>query len=194
MQRAQPGRSPREIDISGPWGVVAVHAAVSAATGTRLDASTNPELLREFCLQHDVHLTDGATAGQLVMNLYDALVEPTTELPTFYTKFPLETSPLTRAHRDDATLAERWDPVAFGTEIGTAYAELVDPVEQRRRFTEQSLAAATGDPEAGWCRSRLCARSAPTHRRRLARQVRTSNRGIPDPPIEPTQDPPAGFR
>jgi lysyl-tRNA synthetase class 2 len=51
-------------------------------------------------------------------------------------------------HRSDPRLAERWDLVAFGAEIGTAYSELVDPVEQRRRLTEQSLKAAAGDPEA----------------------------------------------
>ena len=57
-------------------------------------------------------------------------------------------SPLTRGHRDDPRLAERWDLVAFGMEIGTAYSELVDPIEQRRRLTEQSVKAAGGDPEA----------------------------------------------
>ncbi len=57
-------------------------------------------------------------------------------------------SPLTRQHRVDPRLAERWDLVCFGAEIGTAYSELVDPVEQRARLTEQSLQAAGGDPEA----------------------------------------------
>ena len=56
--------------------------------------------------------------------------------------------PLTRPHRADPRLAERWDLVAFGAEIGTAYSELVDPVEQRARLTAQSLQAAGGDPEA----------------------------------------------
>src|ERR1019366_9213593 len=50
--------------------------------------------------------------------------------------------PLTRAHRDDPRLAERWDLVAFGTEIGTAYSELADPVEERARLTAESLLAA----------------------------------------------------
>ena len=57
-------------------------------------------------------------------------------------------SPLTRAHRRDPRLAERWDLVAFGTELGTGYSELVDPVEERRRLTAQSLLAAGGDAEA----------------------------------------------
>ena len=57
-------------------------------------------------------------------------------------------SPLTRPHRSIAGVAERWDLVAWGVELGTAYSELTDPVEQRRRLQEQSLLAAGGDPEA----------------------------------------------
>ena len=86
--------------------------------------------------------------GQVLLELYERLVEAATVAPTFYADFPTEVSPLTRAHRKDPRLAERWDLVAFGTELGTAYTELIDPVEQRRRLTEQSLRAAGGDPEA----------------------------------------------
>ena len=80
--------------------------------------------------------------------MYERLVEERTTLPTFYKDFPTDVSPLTRQHRRDPRLAERWDLVAFGTELGTAYSELTDPVEQRRRLTAQSLLAAGGDPEA----------------------------------------------
>jgi lysyl-tRNA synthetase class 2 len=69
-------------------------------------------------------------------------------LPTFYRDFPKDVSPLTRAHRTDSRLAERWDLVGWGAEIGTGYSELIDPVDQRERFTEQSLLAAGGDPDA----------------------------------------------
>ena len=68
--------------------------------------------------------------------------------PTFYRDFPVEVAPLTRQHREDPRLAEKWDLVAFGAEIGTAYSELVDPTEERARLTAQSLLAAGGDPEA----------------------------------------------
>ena len=137
-----------DIDISGEWPVITVHDAVSRATGVTIDAGTSAERLRELCAEHGVHTTFELPAGELVLELYDELVEPTTTMPTFYTDFPLETSPLTRTHRSEPRLAERWDLVAFGAEIGTAYSELVDPVEQRRRLTEQSLKAAAGDPEA----------------------------------------------
>lgn len=51
-------------------------------------------------------------------------------------------------HRSDPLLSERWDLVAFGAEIGTAYSELIDPIDQRERLTAQSLKAAAGDLEA----------------------------------------------
>ena len=86
--------------------------------------------------------------AQVVLELYEHLVEARTVEPTFYRDFPVEVSPLTRQHRDDPRLAEKWDLVAFGTEIGTGYSELVDPVEERARLTAQSLLAAGGDPEA----------------------------------------------
>ncbi|TDU90459.1 lysyl-tRNA synthetase class II [Kribbella voronezhensis] len=137
-----------ELDISGDWPVISVHDAVSRATGVQIDSGTSCERLRELCGELGVHVAFDLSPGELVLELYDELVEPATTMPTFYTDFPLETSPLTRTHRSDPRLAERWDLVAFGAEIGTAYSELVDPVEQRRRLTEQSLKAAAGDPEA----------------------------------------------
>ncbi|MCW2892865.1 MAG: hypothetical protein JWO75_2354, partial [Actinomycetia bacterium] len=86
--------------------------------------------------------------GQVILEMYERLVEKQTVEPTFYRDFPVEVSPLTRQHRSDPRLAERWDLVTFGTELGTGYSELVDPVVQRERLTAQSLLAAGGDPEA----------------------------------------------
>ncbi len=101
-----------------------------------------------MCRRHGVRVPQDPTPGMLVAELYDELVEKQTIEPTFYLDFPLETSPLTRVHRRDRRLAERWDLVAFGAELGTAYSELVDPIDQRERLTEQSMRAAAGDPEA----------------------------------------------
>jgi lysyl-tRNA synthetase class 2 len=95
-----------------------------------------------------VELQPGWNAAQILLEIYEQLVESRTVEPTFYRDFPVEVAPLTRQHRDDPRLAEKWDLVAFGTEIATAYSELVDPVEERARLTAQSLLAAGGDPEA----------------------------------------------
>jgi lysyl-tRNA synthetase class 2 len=132
-------RDGEELDISGDWPVVSVHEAVSRATGTDLDSGTPVDRVREICAEHGIKAGFELTAGELVLELYDELVEPRTTLPTFYTDFPLETSPLTRGHRTDPRLAERWDLVAFGAEIGTAYSELVDP--EAMSLDEDFLAA-----------------------------------------------------
>ena len=83
-----------------------------------------------------------------MLELYERLVEEHTQEPTFYLDFPTSVSPLTRPHRSRAGVAERWDLVAWGVELATAYSELTDPVEQRRRLQQQSMLAAGGDQEA----------------------------------------------
>jgi lysyl-tRNA synthetase class 2 len=137
-----------EYDISGPWSVKTVHEAISAALGEEVDADTPLESLLRLCDRAGVPYTADDGRGDVVLEMYERLVEEKTRLPTFYKDFPTDVSPLTRQHRTDPRLAERWDLVAFGTELGTAYSELTDPVEQRRRLTAQSLLAAGGDPEA----------------------------------------------
>ncbi|MFQ9338789.1 MAG: amino acid--tRNA ligase-related protein, partial [Varibaculum sp.] len=127
---------------------ISVFDAVSEAVGTVVTPDTGEEELRSLCLQHHLTPPPGANSGTLLGTLYDDLVEARTIKPTFYCDFPVESSPLTRRHRSDPRLAERWDLVAFGMELGTAYSELTDPRDQRERFTQQSLAAAAGDPEA----------------------------------------------
>jgi lysyl-tRNA synthetase class 2 len=141
-------RGGKEIDLSGAWPVVPVHEAISLALGEKIDPDTSLDRLRELASAAKVPVQPSWGTGQVVLEMYERLVEAQTEAPTFYTDFPTEVSPLTRAHREDPRLAERWDLVAFGMELGTAYTELIDPVEQRRRLTAQSLLAAGGDPEA----------------------------------------------
>ncbi len=136
------------VDISGVWPVRPVHEAVSAAVGEHVDADTDLGTLRRLCDAAGVHFLRQWDAGAVVLELYEQLVEHRTEQPTFYTDFPTSVSPLTRPHRCKPGVAERWDLVAWGVELGTAYSELTDPVEQRRRLQQQSLLAAGGDPEA----------------------------------------------
>ncbi|OAR23211.1 lysine--tRNA ligase [Streptomyces sp. ERV7] len=135
-------------DISGPWPVKTLYGALSEALGEQVDADTDERALRRLCDRAGVPHTPENSRGDVVLEMYERLVEEKTQLPTFYKDFPTDVSPLTRQHRRDPRLAERWDLVAFGTELGTAYSELTDPVEQRRRLTAQSLLAAGGDPEA----------------------------------------------
>jgi lysyl-tRNA synthetase class 2 len=137
-----------EIDLSEPWPVLTVHDAIATALGEPVTPDTTGEELRGLARRARVPLDPHWDRGHVLLEMYERLVEGQTRTPTFYTDFPVEVSPLTRVHRKDPRLAERWDLVGLGTEIATAYTELIDPVEQRRRLTEQSLRAAGGDAEA----------------------------------------------
>ena len=137
-----------EHDIGGEWPWVGVHEAISSALGEEITPDTTEETLRQLSDRAGIHQEPKWSRGQVVLELYEHLVEARTVAPTFYRDFPVEVSPLTREHRSDPRLAERWDLVAFGAEIGTGYSELVDPVQERERLTAQSLLAAGGDPEA----------------------------------------------
>jgi lysyl-tRNA synthetase class 2 len=148
VRRPGPDGKLTEFDISGDWPVIPVHQAVSAALGEQIDAGTPLDVLRGFCRKAGVGVDEDQGHGDLVLKAYEHLVEGATVEPTFYTDYPTEVSPLTRQHRVDPRLAERWDLVAFGSEVGTAYTELTDPIEQRRRLEAQSLRAASGDVEA----------------------------------------------
>jgi lysyl-tRNA synthetase class 2 len=137
-----------EHDISGKWPVVKVYDGLTKATGESISADTDEKTLRTICDKLKISHDPKWTRGQVVLELYEHLLEDKTVLPTFYIDFPTDVAPLTRQHRQDNRVAERWDLVAFGAEIGTAYTELNDPVEQRKRLTEQAKLAAGGDVEA----------------------------------------------
>ena len=86
--------------------------------------------------------------GKLIDELLSAYVEPNLIQPTFVTDYPLDLTPLAKRKPDDPTLVERFEPFVAGMEIGNAYTELNDPIEQRQRFEDQLAQRAAGDEEA----------------------------------------------
>jgi lysyl-tRNA synthetase class 2 len=136
------------VDLAKPWHSVTIHDAVAAAVGRDVSPDTPVEELRAVAEQHEVALQPGWSAGEVVLELFEKLVEHTLMEPTFVRDYPAEVRPLARSHRGDPRLTEAWDLIVGGIELAPAYSELVDPVEQRRRLTEQSRLAAGGDPEA----------------------------------------------
>ncbi|MEU5883764.1 bifunctional lysylphosphatidylglycerol synthetase/lysine--tRNA ligase LysX [Spirillospora sp. NPDC047279] len=141
-------RDGAEHDLGEPWHEITVYGSVSAALGEEVTTSTPLEAVRGHAERQGIECAPEWGQGRVVQELYEALVEEHLTVPTFVRDFPAETSPLTRPHRDDPMLAEKWDLIVFGMELGTAYSELIDPVLQRARLTEQSLLAAGGDAEA----------------------------------------------
>jgi lysyl-tRNA synthetase class 2 len=137
-----------EIDLTAPWRTITVFDAVSEAVGTSVSPDTTADELRRLAASRDVALQPAWDAGEIVLELYEQLVEHSLIQPTFIRDYPASVRPLARPHRDDPRLSEAWDLVINGIELAPAYSELIDPVEQRRRLVEQSIKAAGGDAEA----------------------------------------------
>ncbi len=143
-----PARDGSTIDLEAEWREASIHELVSEAAGRPVTVDTSAEELRAIAAEHEVELQDGWGAAEVLVELFEQLVEHTLIQPTFVMDYPSEVKPLAKPHRSTPGLNEAWDLVINGVELGAAYSELNDPVLQRERLEEQSLRAAEGDPEA----------------------------------------------
>ncbi len=137
-----------DIDLVTEWRWASIYDLVSAALDESVTPDTDKTRLLELAASRNVALKPEWGSGEIVLELYEKLVEHTLIQPTFVCDYPRSVRPLARPHRSDPRLAEAWDLVIGGVEMAPGYSELADPVEQRRLLMEQSLAAAAGDPEA----------------------------------------------
>ena len=137
-----------EYDLGGEWRSITLYDAVSEALGERVTPETPLDTLRGYADKHEIPWDAKWLPGKVVEEIFEALVVPQLVAPTFVRDYPVDTSPLTRAHRSVPGLAEKWDLYVNGFELGTAYSELVDPVVQRERLVAQARMAARGDAEA----------------------------------------------
>ncbi|MEU4791517.1 lysine--tRNA ligase [Micromonospora tulbaghiae] len=138
----------REFDLGGEWRSVTLFGVLSEALGEEVTVRTERARLVEYADKVGLSVDPKWGPGKLAEELFEELVVPSLQAPTFVMDYPEETSPLTRAHRSEPGLAEKWDLYVLGFELGTAYSELVDPVVQRERLVAQAQLAARGDDEA----------------------------------------------
>ncbi len=143
-----PGRDGTEIDLEGEWRQASILDLVSTAIGATVTAETSAETLRKHAAAHGVELQPKWAAPEIVVELFEQLVEDRLITPTFVMDYPAAVKPLAKPHRDAPGLNEAWDLIINGIELAPAYSELNDPIEQRRRLEQQSMLAAEGDPEA----------------------------------------------
>lgn len=143
-----PGRDGSEIDLTAPWRQASIFDLVSEALGETVDVETGVDALRAHAVAREVELKPEWGAAEIVVELYEQLVEDSLIQPTFVMDYPAAVKPLAKAHRSIPGINEAWDLIINGVELAPAYTELNDPVVQRERLTEQSLLAAAGDPEA----------------------------------------------
>ncbi|WP_454161987.1 lysine--tRNA ligase [Gordonia iterans] len=140
-----------QYDLGGEWLSVEMYPSLSEALGREIvpEQTSVEELL---AIADDVGLEvprdKGYGHGKLVEELWEHLVGAKLDQPVFVRDFPVETSPLVRAHRSVPGVVEKWDLYVRGFELATGYSELVDPIIQRERFVDQARLAAAGDDEA----------------------------------------------
>lgn len=137
-----------DIDLRGEWTWMGVYPGLSQHVGQEITPQTSADELRRIAAVHKVAVKDEWDAQKLVIELFGEIVEPTLIQPTFVYDYPPAAQPLARPHRSKEGVIEAWDLIIGGMERGTAFSELVDPVIQRQRLTEQSRLAAAGDDEA----------------------------------------------
>ena len=136
------------IDLDGEWTWLPLFQGLSDAVGEPISLATDVAHLRRIAERHGVEFDPAWGTDKLAVELFGELVEPGLLQPTFVCDYPAIAQPLARPHRTEPGLIEAWDLIIGGIERGTGFTELIDPVIQRERFTEQSLLAAKGDPEA----------------------------------------------
>jgi lysyl-tRNA synthetase, class II len=138
----------RELDLTPPWRRATMAELVTEATGEPADVHSAVDELRRRVAAAGVEPGPSWGAGKLLLELYEKTTEPNLWGPVFVMDYPAEVSPLSRRHRSDPDLVERFEPVVAGRELGNAFSELVDPDDQRARFEAQALARAGGDEDA----------------------------------------------
>jgi lysyl-tRNA synthetase class 2 len=136
------------LDLSGTWNEVTLLGSLSEALGRTIDVQTDIDDLTALCAEADIGVAPTWTHGKLLEELFEHHVASKFTRPTFVFDFPVDTSPLTRDHRETPGLVEKWDLYINGYEQATGYSELVDPVIQRERLTAQAALGARGDAEA----------------------------------------------
>lgn len=137
-------------DLDGEWPSLQMYPSLSVALGEEITPETSLDYLLAIAdgLGIEIPPDRGYGHGKLIEELWEHSVGATLWAPTFVRDFPVETTPLTRAHRSIAGVTEKWDLYVRGFELATGYSELVDPMIQRERFEAQARAAAAGDDEA----------------------------------------------
>ena len=138
----------RELDLSGNWKEISLFDAISDAVGEKVTGESSIEELKKIATKLGIKLDPKWIKDKIAEEIFEHVAIKKLTGPTFVKGFPIDTSPLVRAHRTTAGVAEKWDLYIEGFELATGYSELVDPVVQRERLVEQAKLGASGDLEA----------------------------------------------
>jgi lysyl-tRNA synthetase class 2 len=138
----------READLGGQWREISLYDAISEGVGETVNALTPIEELKKHATKLGMKIDPKWVTGKLAEEIFEHVAQDKLIEPTFVMGYPVDTSPLVRAHREIPGVAEKWDLYVDGFELATGYSELIDPVIQRERLLEQAALGAKGDLEA----------------------------------------------
>jgi len=138
----------RQADLGGQWREISLYDAISEGVGETVTALTPIEELKKFATKLGIKIDPKWVTGKLAEEIFEHVAQDKLIEPTFVMGYPVDTSPLVRAHREIPGVAEKWDLYVDGFELATGYSELIDPVIQRERLLEQAALGANGDLEA----------------------------------------------
>jgi lysyl-tRNA synthetase class 2 len=136
------------IDFSGPWPRISMLDAICQRSGIRPEDLATFEAACSAAEQRDVDVSRDRTLGEVINKLFETFVEPELIQPTFITDFPIDISPLAKKRSDNPALTRRFELFVGGQELGNAFSELNDPIDQRERFQAQSSQRVAGNDEA----------------------------------------------
>lgn len=136
-----------EIDLTPPWRRMPMLDAISAEIGINVKDATTEKLI-DIASERDPEIPKTMLRGKVINFLFEEFVEPKLIQPTFITDHPIEVSPLAKKKRDDSSLAERFEIFIGRLELGNAFSELNDPIDQRERLLDQARQREAGDEEA----------------------------------------------
>ena len=137
----------KTISFKAPYRRLPILEAIKEKTGHDLNGKSEEEI-REVCKQLGLEIDDTMGKGKHIDEIFGEFCEGTFIQPTFITDYPVEMSPLTKKHRTNPALTERFELMVNGKELANAYSELNDPIDQEERFQEQLRLSEKGDDEA----------------------------------------------
>ncbi|MBI5467208.1 MAG: lysine--tRNA ligase [Candidatus Kerfeldbacteria bacterium] len=137
----------QEQPLATPFPRITYHDAIKQYTEIDIDA-VDDQALVAAARQRGTDIPDGLGRGKVIDELFKTHVRPKLITPTFVFDYPLELSPLAKKKADQPTYTERFQLLMGGTELGNAFSELNDPIDQRQRFQEQERLRDSGDEEA----------------------------------------------
>ena len=138
----------RQADLGGQWKEISLYDAISEGVGEQVTALTPIDELKKYATKLGMKIDPKWVTGKLAEEIFEHVAQDKLIEPTFVMGYPVDTSPLVRAHREIPGVVEKWDLYVDGFELATGYSELIDPIIQRERLVEQAQLGAKGDLEA----------------------------------------------